>query len=54
MVPGAQVSAERTPSVRARLPGGKRAREYTRYHLERLGIADQVPEFRWGSKRVRL
>jgi hypothetical protein len=36
------------------LPGGMSAREYTRYHLERLGIADQVYEFRWGSKRVRL
>jgi transposase len=36
------------------LPGGMSAKEYTRFHLERLGIADQVPEFRWGSKRVRL
>jgi hypothetical protein len=30
------------------------AREYPRRHLERLGVADQVPEFRWGSKRVRI
>jgi hypothetical protein len=36
------------------LPRGTSAMENPRYDLKWLGIADQVPEFRWGSKRVRL
>lgn len=36
------------------LPDGMSVLQFTQYHLDRLGIGQEVTHIRWGSKRYKL
>ena len=36
------------------LPDGMSALQFTRYHLDRLGIGQELTHIRWGSKTYKL
>jgi len=49
----ARVAIARMLQIR-NLPDGMSALQFTRYHLDKLGIGRELTHIRWGSKTFKL